>query len=157
MTFAVGRMKKGPEQALAEHYFARFLQVAPSLGWRFGGLFETPESRAATAFLRIADEGQKLLKALPERGKLILLDEKGKSLTSPAFAKYLAQYCDEGTRHLTIVVGGADGHGDAIRQRADMVLSLGAMTWPHQIARILLAEQLYRAATILTAHPYHCS
>ena len=101
------------------------------------------------------EEGEKLLGSLQEGGRLIVLDERGKSMTSVHFAKMLEDFRDSGSKHLTIALGGPDGHCEKVRQRADLLLSFGAMTWPHQIARILLSEQLYRAATILSGHPYH--
>lgn len=153
--FAVGRMKKGPEQELVERYFDRFAKTAPALGMTFHKVHETIESRGQSAKQRMEEEGGKLIESLPENGRLIILDERGKSMTSPLFAHQIEQWRDNGDRFLTIAIGGPDGHSDMVRQRADLILSFGAMTWPHQIARILLAEQLYRAATILSGHPYH--
>uniref|UniRef100_UPI00035D10FC 23S rRNA (pseudouridine(1915)-N(3))-methyltransferase RlmH n=2 Tax=Brucella/Ochrobactrum group TaxID=2826938 RepID=UPI00035D10FC len=88
---------------------------------------------------------------------LILLDERGKTLGSEAFAAIVGRMRDDGKRQLIVAIGGPDGHDPALRSRADLVLALGELTWPHQIARILIAEQLYRAATILAGHPYHRS
>lgn len=153
--FAVGRMKKGPEQDLANRYFDRFSKLAPTLGMTFHNVNEIVESRAQNATQRLDEEGRKLLETLPENGCLIILDERGKSLSSPAFANAIEQRRDSGLRHLTLAIGGPDGHSEMVRKRADLLLSFGAMTWPHQIARILLSEQLYRAATIMNGHPYH--
>lgn len=153
--FAIGRMKKGPEQELAARYFDRFAKSAPPLGLSLGKVHEITESRAQSAMQRMDEEGQKLIEFLPENSRLVVLDERGKSQTSPLFAQNMAEWRDAGTRHVVIALGGPDGHSPMVRERADMLLCFGAMTWPHQIARILLAEQLYRAATILSGHPYH--
>jgi len=153
--FAVGRMKKGPEQELVSRYFDRFSKLAPSLGLSFQNVHEIVESRLQNADQRMEDEGEKLLDTLQEGSRLIVLDERGKSITSVHFARMLQNFRDESSKHLTIALGGPDGHCEKVRKRADLLLSFGAMTWPHQIARILLSEQLYRAATILSGHPYH--
>ncbi|PYE88042.1 23S rRNA (pseudouridine(1915)-N(3))-methyltransferase RlmH [Phyllobacterium leguminum] len=154
--FAVGRMKAGPERELADRYFDRFTKAGPSLGLDFSGVAEITESRAATADQRKQEEAARLFEALDGGGaRLILLDERGKELSSENFAGHLGRMRDEGQRQLILAIGGPDGHDPRLRARADLVLSLSAMTWPHQIARILIAEQLYRAATILSGHPYH--
>ena len=92
---------------------------------------------------------------LPKQAVLVALDARGQSLTSEAFAARLAKWRDGSAGDLAFVIGGADGLEPALVKRADLVLSLGAMTWPHMLARAMLAEQLYRAATILQGHPYH--
>lgn len=148
-------MKKGAEQELAQRYFDRFSKIAPLSGLTLSKIVEIGESRAQTHLQRMEEEGIKLLETLPVNGQLIVLDERGIHYSSSNFSKKIENYRDSGHRHLTIALGGPDGHSDDIRKRADLILSFGAMTWPHQIARILLAEQLYRAATILNGHPYH--
>jgi 23S rRNA (pseudouridine1915-N3)-methyltransferase len=153
--FAVGRMKSGPERELAERYLDRFAKVAPPLGLEFGGVLETPESRARAADQRKREEAAKLAESLGAGTFLILLDERGKNLSSPDFAAFIAKHRDSGTRAMTFAIGGADGHAEESRRKAQMVISFGAMTIPHQIMRILTAEQLYRAATIISGHPYH--
>jgi 23S rRNA (pseudouridine1915-N3)-methyltransferase len=85
----------------------------------------------------------------------VLLDERGAALTSQDFASMMAGHRDAGRKTLLFSIGGADGHHPSLADRASLVLSFGALTWPHQLARIMLAEQLYRAATILSGHPYH--
>ncbi|WP_102960051.1 23S rRNA (pseudouridine(1915)-N(3))-methyltransferase RlmH [Mangrovicella endophytica] len=154
---AVGKMKAGPERELADRYLSRFAKSGPALGLDYAGLSELPESRAQGAAERKADEAARLGSLLPERGVLIVLDETGRTLSSDEFATFLARQRDEGARDLMLAIGGPDGHDPAFRARAALTLSLGRMTFPHQIARILLAEQLYRAATILAGHPYHRS
>ena len=159
--FAVGRMKAGPERELVERYFDRFSKAGPPLGLEFAGVSEIPESRGKTAELRKAEEAQRIHDALDNASSggaaLILLDERGKALGSEAFAAAVGRMRDDGKRQLIVAIGGPDGHDPALRSRADLVLALGELTWPHQIARILIAEQLYRAATILAGHPYHRS
>ena len=153
--FAVGRMKSGPERELAERYFDRFAKVAPPLGLEFSGVTEIAESRARDADQRKREEAAKLSESLGAGAALILLDERGRSLSSQDFSNMIVKSRDSGMRAMTFAIGGADGHAEESRQRAQMVISFGAMTLPHQITRILIAEQLYRAATILSGHPYH--
>lgn len=151
---AVGRMKAGPERDLAARYFDRFAKAGPAIGLEWAGVAEIAESRAQTAALRKQEEGRALGAAL-QGSALILLDETGKSIGSEAFAARIGELRDGGARSLLFAIGGADGHDPDLRKTASLVLSFGAMTWPHQIVRIMLAEQLYRAATILSGHPYH--
>jgi 23S rRNA (pseudouridine1915-N3)-methyltransferase len=96
-----------------------------------------------------------LLAQVPAGSLLVALDERGKQMESPSFAERLAVWRDSGRGHLTFVIGGADGHSEQIRNRAECLLSFGAMTWPHMLVRGMLAEQLYRAECILANHPYH--
>ncbi len=152
---AVGRMKAGPEKDLVAHYFDRFAKSGPPLGLEFSGVTEIAESRAANADERMREEGQHLLSFTGDRTELILLDERGKNLTSPQFAERLGLLRDDGARMAVFAVGGPDGHDARLRDRAALVWSFGALTWPHQMVRIMLAEQLYRASTILSGHPYH--
>jgi 23S rRNA (pseudouridine1915-N3)-methyltransferase len=151
---AVGRMKAGPERELADRYLDRFAKAGPPLGLEFGGVAESVESRLGTASERMREEAVRLDSAL-SAGLLILLDERGKNLSSPAFAQLVADHRDRGTRQLTFAIGGPDGHAASLRGGASALISFGAATWPHQMVRVMLAEQLYRAATILSGHPYH--
>ncbi|TCV70448.1 23S rRNA (pseudouridine1915-N3)-methyltransferase [Neorhizobium sp. R1-B] len=153
--FAVGRLKAGPEKDLASRYLDRLAKAGPAVGLELSKLVEVQESRAANAETRKREEASLLEKALPEGAVLLLLDERGKALDSEAFAELVGRYRDNGKRDVMIAIGGADGLDADLRQRADMVLNLGSMTWPHQLVRILIAEQLYRAVTILSGHPYH--
>ena len=152
---AVGRMKAGPEKDLAARYFDRFAKSGPPLGLEFSGVTEIAESRAPSVDERRRDEGQHLLSFGGEKAALILLDERGKNLTSPQFAEKLGLIRDDGTRMAVFAIGGPDGHDARLRDKAALIWSFGALTWPHQMVRIMLAEQLYRAATILSGHPYH--
>jgi 23S rRNA (pseudouridine1915-N3)-methyltransferase len=154
---AVGRMKAGPERELADRYFDRLKKAGPPLGLDYQGLTEHPESRLATTPERKRDEAQRLAASLPEGAARIVLDETGRLMSSQDFADAIAGFRDGGQRDLGLLIGGPDGHDESLRGSASLVLSLGRMTFPHQIARILLAEQLYRAVTILAGHPYHRS
>ncbi|WP_375619484.1 MULTISPECIES: 23S rRNA (pseudouridine(1915)-N(3))-methyltransferase RlmH [unclassified Bartonella] len=153
--FAVGRMKSGAEQKLVQHYLDRFSKISGVVGFHLKKLQEIPESRAQTACQRMEEEGRRLIEFLPEKCRLIVLDERGESISSTSFSEKLRCYRDEGIRDVVIALGGPDGHNEQIRKHADLLLSFGLMTWPHQIARILLTEQLYRAVTIENNHPYH--
>ena len=153
--FAVGRLKAGPEKELAARYTDRFSKSGPAIGLELHRVAEVAESRAASADQRKREEAALLEKAMPEGSLLMLLDERGKAMDSEAFANLIGQWRDSGKRDLTIAIGGADGLDPALHGRADAVINLGKLTWPHQIVRILIAEQLYRAVTILSGHPYH--
>src|SRR5690606_32756542 len=124
-------------------------------GLEFSGLVETPEGRAQNPTERKREEADRLRQQLAGGAALVLLDERGKSVASQDFAGRVATLRDGGTRALLIAIGGPDGHDPSLRETAEMVVSFGAQTWPHQMVRIMLAEQLYRTATILTGHPYH--
>lgn len=151
---AVGRMKAGAERELVDRYLDRFAKAGPPLGLEFLGVSESAESRHSSAPERMREEAGRLDGAFAAGG-VILLDERGKNLTSPAFADLLADQRDRGQRQLVFAIGGPDGHQAELRGRASALISFGAATWPHQLVRVLLAEQLYRAATILSGHPYH--
>jgi len=144
---AVGRMKAGPEKALFDHY-AKRLSPGPVMR-------EVEEKRTMPFDKRKASEAGLLLNAVPNGAIIVALDERGKTLSSKAFAKKLGTWRDDGQRDVAFVIGGADGLDEAVCQRANLVLSLGEMTWPHMLVRGLLAEQIYRAHSILSGHPYH--
>lgn len=153
--FAVGRLKSGPEKDLASRYLDRFAKAGPAVGLELAKVVEVQESRASSADTRKREEAALLEKSIADGTVLIILDERGKSMDSQAFADLIGRFRDGGKRDLMLAIGGADGHEADMRQRADVVINLGAMTWPHQLVRILIAEQLYRAVTILSGHPYH--
>ena len=104
---------------------------------------------------RKRQEALLLLDTVPDGAVVVALDERGKAFTSQAFAKKLQTFQDDGRSSIVFMIGGAYGHGEAVTDRADMLLSLGSMTWPHKLAKAMLAEQLYRATTIIEGHPYH--
>ncbi len=154
MIAAVGRLKD-TERELVERYVERFDAAGRALKLGPLQISEIPESRAATAELRKADEAQRLLKAATGADVNVALDEGGRALSSGTFASLLAKERDGGARTTAFLIGGPDGHGAEALAAAKLRLSLGALTLPHGLARIVLAEQLYRAATILSGHPYH--
>jgi 23S rRNA (pseudouridine1915-N3)-methyltransferase len=144
---AVGRLKSGPEKALAEHYAER-------LHWPLA-MREVEERKPYPPAELREREGALLLAALPRDCVAVALDARGTALASEAVAKRLAQWRDQGTAELAFLIGGADGLAETVRQKAQFVLSLGPMTWPHFLVRGMLLEQLYRAQQILAGHPYH--
>ena len=149
---AVGRIRADqPERALFEDYHMRFNRTGKPLA--LGPLVEIEvEDRKHGG---PGTEAELLMKAVPAGALLVTLDERGRTLTSPEFAQHLARWRDEGRQDLAFVIGGADGLAPALRDRAAFSISLGKMVWPHMLVRVMLAEQLYRAATILAGSPYH--
>ena len=152
---AIGRMKQGPERELVARYLDRAVTTGKAIGLTGFDITELPESRSTNAATRKADEAKALTAALPAGSIRIALDEHGKTLTSEAFATRIANWRDSGKPALSLIIGGADGLDPAFTGSADLTLSFSPLTWPHQLVRIMLAEQLYRATTILTGHPYH--
>jgi 23S rRNA (pseudouridine1915-N3)-methyltransferase len=152
---AVGRMKQGPERELVARYLDRTIAGGKALGLTGFAVSELGESRAGSGPARKAEEAKAIAAQLPEGGIVVALDERGKTMGSEDFAKRLLRWRDDGKQTLSFVIGGADGLEPALVARADLTLSFSPMTWPHQMVRIMLAEQLYRATTILNGHPYH--
>ena len=150
---AVGRLKDGAETVLVDRYMERLAPRIAGLGPI--AISEIPEARQGGAAARKHDEAERLLRAAAKADFRIALDERGKALSSDAFAKLLGRKRDDGITTLAFLIGGPDGHGKAVTDAADLTLSLGPMTLPHGLARVVLAEQIYRAATILSGHPYH--
>jgi 23S rRNA (pseudouridine1915-N3)-methyltransferase len=148
---AVGRMKAGAEKTLYELYAQR---LNPPIA-----LQEVEEKRPLPVPEMKAREAELLLAALddakPGRRFAVALDEKGRQFSSREFAAQLQRFQDDGAGEIAFLIGGADGHGSAVLERAALKLSLGSMTWPHLVVRAMLAEQLYRARQILAGHPYH--
>lgn len=147
MIAAVGRDRSGPTRDLFQIYARR-------CPWR-PDLVEIPLGRGPSADQRRADEAARLLKAVPDGAVRVVLDEAGADLTSAALAARIGAWRDDGRQTLACLIGGPDGHGSAVLDGADLRLAFGRPTWPHQLVRVMLAEQLYRAATILAGHPYH--
>lgn len=154
---AVGRLKAGPERELARRYLERIGQIGRGVGLDAPSVIELDESRARDAAQRKREEAAALKAALDPKFAIVALDENGKALTSEKFAATIGRRRDDGATGLAFVIGGADGLDDTFLADAELRIAFGAMTWPHQIVRVLLAEQLYRAATILAGHPYHRS
>ncbi len=150
----VGRMKNGPERELYARYSER-IRALRHLGLDGLELREVEEGRERDAPGKIASEGAALLQELPVDACVVVFDERGKAATSPDLAQFVARQRDSGRRSLWCVIGGAEGLDTRLRERAQAVFSFGAMTLPHQIVRILVAEQIYRAMTIISGHPYH--
>jgi 23S rRNA (pseudouridine1915-N3)-methyltransferase len=155
IVMAIGRLKQGPERELAQRYGERFEDIGRKLGFRGLDIHEIPESRARDATSRIADEAAAISAAMPEKATLVALDERGKNLDSATFAGHLGRWRDESVANAVFVIGGADGLSPDLRRSAKLSIAFGSATWPHQMVRVMLLEQLYRAATILAGHPYH--
>lgn len=154
---AVGRLKKSPEHVLASEYIDRIAKTGKTAGITGIGVKEYPESQAATADLRKNNEAERLLAGCPPQSILIVLDEHGEAFSSKKLASQIGRLRDGGAQDLAFLIGGPDGHGASLLETATIKISLGAMTWPHRLVRIMLAEQIYRAVTILLNHPYHRS
>lgn len=152
---AIGRHKNAPEAALIDDYAARLRHGGRAVGLPGFEILEIEAPRIADPRRRAAREWELLVEAAPTGAKRIVLDERGKPLASAAFAAEIGRWRDEGAPAAAFLIGGADGHADAARKAADLVLAFGPQTWPHMLARAMLCEQLYRAMTILSGHPYH--
>lgn len=151
---AVGRLKAGPERELCARYEERSRASSRNLGFTGPEIIELGESRERRPEDRKREEGESLIARLGP-GLLITLDERGQNLSSETLAARLATARDNGVANASFMIGGADGLSDACRAKADLVLSFGAMTLPHQLVRVLVLEQIYRGMTIMGGHPYH--
>jgi len=152
---SVGKMKAGPEQELYDRYASRTEKLGRSLHLTGPDLIELSESRLPDARLRKSEEATQLIQKSGSDTRIVVLDEVGKDISSAGFADLIQSEQEAGTRTLGFAIGGPDGHGPEIVGVAVRKVRFGAMTWPHQIVRIMLAEQIYRACTILLRHPYH--
>ena len=152
---SIGRLKQGPERVLAERYRERFNDIGRKLGFRGLEIHEIPESRARDAATRMAEEAAAILAAIPEKSAVVALDQRGDQIDSAAFARHLGRFRDEQVASTIFLIGGADGLSPDLRRKAKLSLAFGSATWPHQLVRVMLLEQIYRAATILAGHPYH--
>ncbi len=148
---AVGRLRSGPEKTLIDDYLTRFDRTGRALGLGPASVVEVEDRKGGG----MAAEAALLRKALPRGALICTLDERGKVLTSPEFAGKLESWRDAGRSGVAFVIGGADGIDPTLRAEADFSISLGRMVWPHMLVRVMLAEQVYRAATILAGSPYH--
>ncbi|AVF03738.1 MULTISPECIES: 23S rRNA (pseudouridine(1915)-N(3))-methyltransferase RlmH [Devosia] len=151
---AIGRMKNGPERELVARYLDRAGASGKPLALTGFDVTEINESRAGSAAARKAEEARALRTALPQ-GVTVMLDERGKAIDSESFAAQIGRWRDDGRPAIGFVIGGADGIDPEFVRSADLVVSFSPMVWPHQLVRIMLAEQLYRTTTILSGHPYH--
>lgn len=152
---SVGRLKDGPENMLFERYAERIPHMGRSVNIGPFSLQEISENKSKSAEERARLESKALLEKLPDGAHIVALDERGRSLTTAEFADFLAKQREDACSCLAFAIGGPDGHGPQMREHSHRTLSLSAMTLPHGLARVILAEQIYRALTILAGHPYH--
>lgn len=148
---AVGRLRAGPEKTLIDDYLTRFDRTGRAIGLGPARIVEVEDKKRSG----MAAEADLLRRAVPKGAVTCVLDERGKTQSSPDFASMLADWRDSGRGDLALTIGGADGLDPALRRDADLALSFGQMVWPHMLVRVMLCEQLYRAATILAGGPYH--
>jgi 23S rRNA (pseudouridine1915-N3)-methyltransferase len=153
--YAIGQARGSSEGALVEDFIDRARKIGRGMGFPAVAVEELPVSRARDVATRMKEEGERLCDRLPEGAHIVLLDAKGKGMTSEDFADFLGALRDAGTRDLAFVIGGPDGLGPLPGKKSGRSLAFGPQTWPHLLARVLLAEQIYRAFTILAGHPYH--
>jgi 23S rRNA (pseudouridine1915-N3)-methyltransferase len=152
---AIGLLKSGPEKELAADYEQRISGLGRTAGFSGFAVQDWAESKATTADLRKVEEAKRLWSAVPADGLAIVLDERGKAVSSAEFAKLLQQQAEAGAKQLHFLIGGPDGHAPETRAKAFKTLSFGPMTFPHRLLRVMLFEQIYRAVTIIVNHPYH--
>jgi 23S rRNA (pseudouridine1915-N3)-methyltransferase len=152
---AVGRLKQGPERELAERYRKRAADAGRKAGLDGFDIVEIRESRAGEAARRMLEESIAVANVVPERAVTVILDQRGESMSSSSFAGRLQGWRTESKPAVVFVVGGHDGLAPNLRDNASLAIAFGAATWPHQLVRVMLLEQLYRAVTILAGHPYH--
>jgi 23S rRNA (pseudouridine1915-N3)-methyltransferase len=150
----VGRLKAGPEREIYARYAARIAALR-RIGLEGLDLKEVDESKAKSPAERMAREAEETLALLPADSALVVFDERGEAADSAAFAAFIGRERDAGRKAMWFAIGGSEGLDRSVRARATAVFSFGAMTLPHQLVRILAAEQIYRAMTILSGHPYH--
>lgn len=146
----VGRLRGGPERELLDDYLTRFERTGRALGLGPINVIEVEAKKGG-----MEAEAALLRKAIPKGALIVIMDERGKVMTSPEFATKMAGWRDNSQRDLAFVIGGADGIAPDLRAEADFALSFGKMVWPHMLVRVMLSEQLYRAASILSNGPYH--
>lgn len=147
----VGRLRKGPEKALIDDYLTRFDRTGRALGLGPTQVTEVEDRKGGG----MSAEAVLLRRAIPTGARLCALDERGQTWSSPEFSQKLAGWRDTGTQDLAFVIGGADGIDPSLRAEAQDLMSFGPMVWPHMLVRVMLTEQLYRAASILAGAPYH--
>jgi len=151
---AIGRLKRGSETELSERYRKRAMQTGRQFGLRDVEIIEIRESRAAEAGKRMIEESIALANVIPQNAAVVLLDSRGENLDSTGFAAQIAKWRDNRKPAVAFLIGGADGLATSLQEKADLHLSFGWATWPHQLVRVMLLEQIYRATTILSGHPY---
>jgi 23S rRNA (pseudouridine1915-N3)-methyltransferase len=154
---AIGRLKTGPEKLMADDYQKRIIALGRQAGLTALKIGEWAESQAQNAKQRMDEEAQILWEAVPQNAVTLVLDERGKSLSSEDFAIKIRKLADLGVSDLIFMIGGPDGHDAKTREKASDLIALGPMVWPHRLVRIMLLEQIYRSVTIMVNHPYHRS
>ena len=152
---AIGRLKQGPERELAERYRKRAADAGRRAGLNAVDIVEIKESRAGDAARRTLEESIAVANLIPERAISVILDARGESMSSEAFAGRLHEWRQQDKPAVVFIIGAADGLAPSLQEKASLAIAFGAATWPHQLIRIMLLEQLYRAVTILAGHPYH--
>jgi 23S rRNA (pseudouridine1915-N3)-methyltransferase len=152
---AVGRLKQGPERELAERYRKRAAEAGRSAGLSAVDVVEIKESRAGDAARRMVEESIAVANVIPEHAVTVILDARGESINSAAFAGRLQEWRQQNKPAVVFIIGAADGLAPSLREKASIAIAFGTATWPHQLVRVMLLEQLYRAVTILSGHPYH--
>src|SRR3984957_20064557 len=155
VVISIGRLKQGPERELTERYRERFDDIGRKLGFRGLKIHEIAESRARDAPSRIAEEAAAISAAIPPKSLTVALDERGDRIDSSTFARHLGRWRDDQVANTIFAIGGADGLSPELRRMARLRMAFGSATWPHQMVRVMLLEQVYRAATIMAGHPYH--
>lgn len=148
---AVGRLRTGPERDLIDDYLKRFDRTGRALGLGPAQIHEVEDKKGGG----MAAEAALLDRVIPKGAMICTMDERGKMITSPDFAQTMGRWRDGGCSDLAFIIGGADGIDRQLSARADFSLSFGKMVWPHMLVRVMLSEQLYRAASILSGSPYH--
>ncbi len=152
---AVGRLKQGAERELAERYRNRVIEAGRSAGLSAVDVVEIKESRAGDAPRRMLEESIAIANIIPDRAVTVIVDARGESMSSASFAGRLQGWRQQNKPAVVFIIGAADGLAPSLREKASLAIAFGGATWPHQLIRIMLMEQLYRAVTILAGHPYH--
>ena len=148
---AIGRLRKSPEAVLVSDYISRFNKLGRQVGLGPANLIEVEDKKNSG----ITAEAILLEKSIPQKSIICILDENGKALTSPNLASLFSKWRESSNHNVTFLIGGADGIEKSLKEKADYAISFGKMVWPHSLARVMLAEQIYRSATILLKTPYH--
>ena len=152
---AIGRLKSGPEFELIDDYARRIRTLGRPIGVTHFDIREMEAPKGLTGAKRQERESALLDQSAGPLTKRVVLDERGQSLTSAAFAEKIGRWRDEGAGEVVFLIGGADGHAPQLAEKADLVVAFGKATFPHMLVRAMLVEQIYRAMTILSGHPYH--
>jgi len=142
---AIGKTKTQQEDLITLRYLKRIKNIE----------IKQYEIKPNNKQKKIEEEGLKLISSTPSNGRLVLLDEQGENLTSPELAKMVLDWRNDNIAYINFAIGGAFGNGDQIKRRADKIIALGKLTWPHQMVKMMIAEQIYRIETIIQGHPYH--